>query len=100
MHALTGDVGHPNTARRPLAHEDEAQEAFPNGILWVTIGQQPQLAACQHQIAQAFLGRLPPLAGAQRPRGPRRRMRYGSEQHCSVRHMLASLITTRREPMV
>ncbi|MCP4529572.1 MAG: hypothetical protein GY831_00005, partial [Delftia sp.] len=37
-----------------LARDDDVRRAFPDGVLWVTLGQTPALTARQTQIADAL----------------------------------------------
>ncbi|QIR35378.1 hypothetical protein HCG51_00530 [Tolypothrix sp. PCC 7910] len=37
-----------------LARDEEVRKAFPDGVLWVTLGQKPQILTWQSYIAQAL----------------------------------------------
>ncbi|MCL4181527.1 MAG: hypothetical protein KJ072_27785 [Verrucomicrobia bacterium] len=43
-----------------LVRDPEIRQAFPDGVIWVTLGLMPQITALQRQVAQA-LGDAPPL---------------------------------------
>jgi hypothetical protein len=37
-----------------LARDPEVRHAFPDGVLWITLGQTPNVIARQSQVAEAF----------------------------------------------
>lgn len=37
-----------------LAHDDEVRQAFPGGIFWLTLGQEPALTTRQSQLAESL----------------------------------------------
>ena len=37
-----------------LARDKEVQQTFPDGVMWVTLGQTPQLLACQSYLAKTL----------------------------------------------
>ena len=39
-----------------LAHDSEMQQAFPDGIYWLTIGQKPDLLDLQNQLLRQLTG--------------------------------------------
>jgi NB-ARC domain len=39
-----------------LAHDSEVRHAFPDGIYWLTIGQNPNLLASQNQLLRQLTG--------------------------------------------
>ena len=45
-----------------LARDEEVRQAFPDGVFWLTVGQNPSLKNLQFELAQA-LGKSP-RAGA------------------------------------
>ena len=42
-----------------LAQEPEVQQAFPDGIFWVTVGIEPLLVTQQAELAEALSGKIP-----------------------------------------
>lgn len=55
-----------------LAHDDEIRAAFPDGVIWVPLGQKPELELAQAQVATVFEDGFPeilsPRQGKSRPR--------------------------------
>ena len=39
-----------------LAHDTEVREAFPDGIYWLTFGQNPNLLGLQNQLLRQLTG--------------------------------------------
>jgi NB-ARC domain/TIR domain/APAF-1 helical domain/WD domain, G-beta repeat len=49
-----------------LAHDDEMRHAFPDGVIWITLGQTPgNLTARQAQLAEALGESVPAFADVQ-----------------------------------
>ena len=42
--------------RPALARDSEVRQAFPDGICWITIGQEPNLLALQNQLLRQLTG--------------------------------------------
>jgi hypothetical protein len=48
-----------------LAHDSEVRQAFPDGIYWITIGQQPNLINLQNQLLCQLTGSKETLTAEQ-----------------------------------
>lgn len=50
MHGM-GGIGK-SVLAAAIAHDREVRRSYPNGIIWLTIGQQPDLVRLQHDVAR------------------------------------------------
>jgi WD40 repeat protein len=48
-----------------LAHRPEIRRAFPDGVLWVTLGQKPDVVDLQRKLIKAGLGQEPDFTSEQ-----------------------------------
>ena len=48
-----------------LAHRPEIRRAFPDGVLWVTLGQKPDVVDLQRKLVKAGLGQEPDFTSEQ-----------------------------------
>src|SRR3954452_8200744 len=70
--ALKGAGGYDKTTlARALCHDDEVQDAFHDGILWVTLGEAPgDLMGLVQDLIRALTGERPGFAALEMAAGP------------------------------
>ncbi|MBK8274760.1 MAG: TIR domain-containing protein [Nitrospira sp.] len=63
-----------------LANDEEVQRAFPDGIYWFTLGQEPDLIACQVEWLKALGDQAPVVTSASQ--GKQQLQRHLAEKTC------------------
>ncbi|WP_176698092.1 NB-ARC domain-containing protein [Candidatus Nitrospira nitrosa] len=63
-----------------LTNDEEVQRAFPDGIYWFTLGQEPDLIACQVEWLKALGDQAPVVSSASQ--GKQQLQRYLAEKTC------------------